>query len=167
VQASLTSDAARQVMSSKNLPEAPSMEFFERSMADVVTRLHSCGAAVALCSLPPMGEDLDADVNLRVSEANRTIRRVAEVAGAEYLPVHERLLALLESKTAAPGPGWTGSWWPGVRSLVEHFVFGRSYDDIARAQGWLLSPDGVHMNARGAATIADVIEEWLRQRTTS
>jgi acyl-CoA thioesterase I len=167
VQASLSARAARQVMKSKHMTELPSMEFFERCMEDIVTRLQESGASVGLCSLPPIGEDLEAVVNVRLCQANDALRRVSERTGAGYLAVHERLVALLETKAAGPGPAWTGSWWPGVRSLVAHFVLGRSYDDVAQGQGWLLSPDGVHMDSRGATTIADVIEGWLAQRTTS
>lgn len=167
VQATLSADAAAKVRRAKGLPEDPSLGFYARCMTDIVRRLRDQGCAVALCSLPPIGQDLLSPVNVRVAEANDVLAAVAAATEASYLGVHERLVDLLAAQGSTSGPGWTGSWLPGVRSLVEHFALGRSYDSIALAQGWLLSPDGVHMDSTGAGIIADVVEEWLvRQRTS-
>lgn len=166
VQATLTPNAAASVRRAKDLPEDPSLDFYGRCMSEIVRRLRDQGIRVALCSLPPIGQDLASLVNQRVSEANDVLMQVASASGATYLPVHERLVDLLAAQSATAGPAWTGSWLPGVRSLVEHFALGRSYDSIALAQGWLLSPDGVHMDSTGAAIIADVVEGWIvNQRT--
>jgi acyl-CoA thioesterase I len=134
---------------------------YAQSMTDIVTKLHAAGITVALCSLPPIGQDLSAQVNMDVRAANAKLREVATTTQATYLPVYERLSELLEAQGQTAGPAWTGSWAPGLLSLTEHFILHRSYDSISAARGWLLSPDGVHMNTTGASLIADVIEEWL------
>jgi lysophospholipase L1-like esterase len=161
VQATLSVDAMRETRESKGLPEDPSLGWFAACLDDIVERLHDAGAAVAICSLPPIGQDLDAPVNVVVREANAEIARVCGQRGATYLPVYENLTELLASQHATTGPAWTGSWLPGARSLIEHFVLRRSYDSIALAQGWVLSPDGVHMDSTGAAIIADTVSAWL------
>jgi lysophospholipase L1-like esterase len=161
VQATLTPDATRQTRESKQLPEDPSLGWYAACMTEIVTRLQAAGAEVALCSLPPIGQDLSAPVNVVVREANAAIQRVCDATGAAYIPVYERLTDLLATQGATTGPGWTGSWMPGVASLVQHFVLGRSYDAIALARGWVLSPDGVHMDSVGAGIIADTVGEWL------
>lgn len=161
VQATLTPDSTRKTRESKDLPEDPSLGWYATCMTEIVTRLQAAGTNVAICSLPPIGQDLDAPVNSGVREANAAIRTVCEATGAAYLPVYEHLTDLLQSQGATHGPAWTGSWGPGLASLVEHFVLGRSYDAIALARGWLLSPDGVHMDSTGAGIIADVIGAWL------
>jgi len=161
VQATLTADATRQTRESKHLPEDPSLDWYAACMTEIVTRLQAADVRVALCSLPPIGQDLAAPVNAAVRQANDALRGVCEATGATYLPVHEHLVDLLASQGATTGPAWTGSWAPGVASLVEHFVLGRSYDAIALARGWILSPDGVHMDSTGARVIADVVGDWL------
>jgi lysophospholipase L1-like esterase len=138
---------------------------YAQSMTDIVTKLQSAGIAVALCSLPPIGQDLSAQVNRDVRAANAVLREVAYATQATYLPVYERLSEFLDSQGKTDGPAWTGSWAPGLLSLTEHFILHRSYDSISAARGWLLSPDGVHMNTTGATLIADVIEEWLVSRS--
>ena len=168
VQATLSPEVMRQVRESKHLPEVPTIHFYADCLARVVARLRAAGVDVGLCSLPPIGQDLAAPVNQRVREANAAISRVCDASGATYLPDYERLTDLLLSQGATTGPAWTGSWLPGIRSLVEHFVLGRSYVDIALSAGWVFTPDGVHMDSTGARVIVDVVEGWLsRQSSTS
>ena len=161
VLATLTPEAMGRARSSKGLPQDPSLGWYVECLTQIVERLQRTGARVALCSLPPIGQDLRAPVNAAVREANVAIREVCDGTGASYLPVHENLVELLASQGATAGPAWTGSWAPGVRSLVEHFVLGRSYDAIALARGWVISPDGVHMDSTGATIIADTVSGWL------
>jgi lysophospholipase L1-like esterase len=149
------------------LPEDPSLGWYAACLDDIVDRLRKAGAAVALCSLPPIGQNLGAPVNALIREANAAIARVCDQRGATYLPVYEVLTELLASQGATEGPAWTGSWTPGLRSLVEHFVLRRDYDAIARDQGWLLSPDGVHMDSTGAGIIADVVAQWLERQPST
>ncbi len=167
VQATLSPDATRTTRESKHLPEDPSLAWYAACMTEIVTRLQRAGASVALCSLPPIGQDLSAPVNVVVREANAALQRVCDATGAAYLPVYEHLVDLLASQGATHGPAWTGSWAPGLASLVEHFVLGRSYDAIALARGWILSPDGVHMDSTGAGIIADVVADWLERQSST
>ena len=167
VQATLTADAMRETRESKHLPEDPSLGRYAACMTEIVTRLQGAGASVALCSLPPIGQDLAAPVNVVVREANAALQRVCDATGAAYLPVYEHLVDLLASQGATRGPAWTGSWAPGIASLVEHFVLGRSYDAIALARGWVLSPDGVHMDSTGAGIITDVVAAWLESQSST
>lgn len=167
VQATLTPQATREARKSKDLPEDPSLGWYAACMTEIIQRSQRAGAEVALCSLPPIGQDLGAPVNAVVREANALLQRVCLKTGATYLPVYEVLTELLVSQHATDGPPWTGAWSPGVRSLVEHFVLKRSYDAIALAQGWVLSPDGVHMDSTGAGLIAEVIADWLMDQSST
>ena len=167
VQATLTPDAMRSTRESKHLPEDPSLGWYAACLRDTVVRLQGAGVNVALCSLPPIGQDLDAPVNAVVREANNAIHDVCTETGAAYLPVYERLTDLLASQGATSGPAWTGSWAPGTASLVEHFALGRSYDAIALARGWVISPDGVHMDSTGASIIADLAADWLERQPST
>jgi lysophospholipase L1-like esterase len=167
VQASLTPDAMRSTRESKRLPEDPSLGWYTYCLREIVSRLQGAAASVALCSLPPIGQDLAAPVNVVVREANDAIHSVCIATGAAYLPVYERLTDLLASQRATSGPAWTGSWAPGATSLVEHFALGRSYDAIALARGWVISPDGVHMDTTGASMIAELATDWIERQSST
>lgn len=161
VQATLSRRAADAVRRRKRLPEAPSLAWYARCLGQIVDDLTSTGATVGLCSLPPLGQDLGDTSNIRVREFNAEIARVARERSAAYLPVSESMIEFLHARGADAGPAWTGSPWPGVRSLAGRFLLGRSYDEIAGRAGWLLSPDGVHLDTDGARIVADLAEAFL------
>lgn len=161
VEATLAPDGGVRVEKAKLLPRQPSLDFYGACLADLIERFSSAGAAVAVCSLPPLGQRLDDDANQRVAEANRVAATVCEARGATYLPVGEALRAAIERECVDDGPAFSGSWRPGVQSLVWHFVGGVGYDAIAERHGFLLSPDGVHPNTAGARIIADVVADWI------
>ncbi|MBN2098694.1 MAG: hypothetical protein JW753_03760, partial [Dehalococcoidia bacterium] len=48
---------------------------------------------------------------------------------------------------------------------LSHYVLRQSLDEISRRNGYLLLTDGMHMNSRGAAIIADQIEAYLRDNS--
>lgn len=161
VQATLTPENAEGTRRSKGLPQVPSAAWFGDCLREAVERLQDAGTHVAVCSLPPLGQDLDSPANDAVRDFNAVIRDVTEATGATYLPVHERMAAVIVQTGREQGPAYTGSWRPGLESLVEHFALGRSYDDIAQRAGFLLSPDGVHLDTAGARIVANLVSGFL------
>lgn len=161
IQATLAPDGGAAVRKSKKLPQNPSLDFYGECLTAIVDRLQAGGARVAVCSLPPLGQDLSDAPNERTREFNRVIAVVCESRGATYLPVNERLSQMLVDHAEADGPAFTGSWLPGMRSLVWHFVGGQSLDDISERNGFMLSPDGVHLNGVGARVVADLAAGFL------
>ncbi len=160
-QAGLSPQAAVAVQKSKRLTEKPTITTYESHLRSVVSRLRAAGTRVALCSLPPLGQDLGAPENGLLRTYNAVIAQVAVEQGAAYLPVYEYIAAILKEAHSADGPAFTGSWWPGVGSLVRHFVAGTSYDRISADNGLLLSPDFVHLNTRGAQVVAHLAADFL------
>lgn len=162
VQASLSDKDRAAARHSKGLPRDPSPEWFGECLGEIIDRLHGTGTHVAVCSLPPLGQDLDSPVNDAVREFNAVIRDVAPAHDATYLPVHEAMAGVIVGAGAEAGPAYTGSWRPGLESLVGHFALGRSYDDIAERAGFMLSPDGVHLDTAGARIVANLASGFLR-----
>jgi len=161
VQATLSGRAADAVRRSKHLPQAPSVDFYGECLTEIIDRLHADGVSVAVCSLPPVGQDLTDEVNTRTLEFNRVIEVICESRDATYLPVNERMSEILEAVGATHGPAFGGWGRPAIESFIWHFVLGRSFDDIAARHGMVLSPDGVHLNTEGADVVADLAGEFL------
>lgn len=161
VQATLTPEWREATRRSKGLPQEPSAEWFGQCLRQAVEQLREAGTHVAVCSLPPLGQDLASPANDAVRDFNAIIGQVAEDTGAVYLPVHERMAQVIVSSGREQGPAYTGSWRPGLESLVEHYMLGRSYDHIAQSAGFLLSPDGVHLDTAGARIVANLAGEFL------
>jgi lysophospholipase L1-like esterase len=162
VQATLSEENRDMTRRSKGLPQNPSPQWFGECLQAIVNRLHAAGTHVAVCSLPPLGQDLDSSANDAVREFNAVIREVVDATGATYLPVHERMAEVIVATGRETGPAYTGSWRPGLGSLLGHFTLGRSYDDIAQRAGFLLSPDGVHLDTAGARIVANLADGFLR-----
>lgn len=150
---------------SRRLPQAPTADWYRECMAELVRRLKAGGVGrIALCSLPPMGEDLASTTNVRVRAYNAIL---AEVAGQEqvaYLPVYEAQAEYLRRQRPAGGPPFDpgAALGAGLKLLFYHFLLGYSLDRISQRNGFLLTAEGQHMNGAGAALIADQIEPFLR-----
>ena len=164
VQATLSKRNLAATRRLKGLPRNPSPEWFGECLGTAINRLHGTGARVAVCSLPPLGQDLDSPANDAVRDFNAVIREVVDARDATYLPVHETMAGVIVATGRERGPAYTGSVRPGLQSLVGHFALGRSYDDIAHRRGLLLSPDGVHLDTAGARIVANLVSEFLMVR---
>lgn len=148
--------------------QPPSVEAFARDLQAIVSELvERTGARIGLCSIPPLGQDLDSPANASVRDINGAIRATALATGETYVPVYEQMVAYLESAGATDGPAFTGDWRVGARSLSQHFIVGRSYDAIAEREGLLLSPDYVHLNTAGASIVADASTDFLAGLVTT
>jgi lysophospholipase L1-like esterase len=137
------------------------VEEYRANLEAIVGRLREeTTARVALLSLPPLGEDLGADVNRRLRDYNDAIRETAAGAGADYVPVNEAFTERLRDDQAdrpAYDFGFTTAYLAGVR----HYLFGRSWDDVARAGGLELFVDHIHLSDQGGAIVTDLAARWL------
>jgi lysophospholipase L1-like esterase len=151
---------------SKHLPCAPSPEWFRENLRAIARLLKvETSATVALCSLPPIGEDpvsanpFQSELNRRIEEYSTTIRKVAREAEVGYLPVHEAMLAQIR---ASPGRAFTSfRFLPFYRDAFRVLVLRKSPDEIARMNGWRFHSDGVHLNSRGGMIVANLVQEFI------
>jgi lysophospholipase L1-like esterase len=150
----------------KHLPRDPSPEWFRQSIFAIVERFQQeTRASVALCSLPPIGEDLSAsapvqrDINRAVTDCNAIIAAVARERTVGYLPLNEAIAADLAT---LPGKAFTSfALLPFYRDAFRVRVLGRSTDDIAAANGWRLHSDGIHLNRRAGLIVAEIAQEFV------
>lgn len=146
----------------KELPEAPSSELFGTYLERIVTELKKHASAdVALCSLPPLGQDLESKANELIREFNEVIVSVSGATGATYLPVYERFSAMLVDRGVAASHPYSGNWRTAVRSITAHYLVGTGFDQIAKKNGLELSPDTVHFNTEAAEIVAELIEGFV------
>src|SRR5581483_6843002 len=108
---------------------------------------------VALCSLPMLGEDLDAPMNRRIVVYNTAIREIAAEEQVAYLPVYESLTRTL---AAAPGRRRAFTMDAGMMlvAVLRRYLLGQSFDDVAAANGFHLLADAVHLNERAGELVA-------------
>jgi lysophospholipase L1-like esterase len=144
-------------------PRSPSTRSYYENMLQIVKMLKKkTSAKIALVSIPPLGEDLTSLPNQRIREYNELLKKIAAETQASYLPVFEEQEEYLTSNQQAAGRPFKGGIMPSIELLVRHFIFRQSFDVISRKNGYLLLTDGIHMNSRGAAFIADAVESFIR-----
>lgn len=139
----------------------PDVDQYRRNLTEIVRRLKTeIPARIALLSLPPMSEDLTHEANRRADFYSNIIQEIATAEGVAYLPLRERMkaeLAVAPPRQSARFEETTQTIF--VATLLRH-VFGWSYDRIAARYRHHLLSDNLHLNSRGAALVAKLIEEF-------
>lgn len=146
----------------KRLPHPPTQVWFAACLEAIVDRLQrETDAAIALLSLPALGQVVDARPMRTAAEYSATIAEVARAKGVSYLPLHEAQVAALRSNEVAQVPYRELTAAGYVGTLLRRRL-GTSLDTIARRRQLELTTDHIHQNSRGAVLIAEQIDTWLR-----
>jgi len=147
----------------RRVPQTPSAEWYRDNMLQVVRLLkEKTPARIALASIPILGEDLTSLPNERVRAYNALLKEITVQEQVAYLPVHEHQAEYLRAVQQTPGRPYQAGVMLSIKLLVRHFLLRQSFGHISRKNGFLLVTDGIHMNRRGAAIIADEVESFLR-----
>lgn len=150
----------------KRLPHAPSAAWFRENLAAIARRLrHSGRATVALCSLPPIGEDprsaepFQHELNRRSDQLNAMIKDIAQEEGVGYIALNEAMSAAL---AAAPCRALTGfRFLPLYRDAFRTLALRKTPDQVATLNGWSFHSDGIHLNSRGGVILADLVQAFI------
>ena len=137
------------------------LDQYRDNLGAIVDRVKSrTTARIALMSLPPLGEDPDADLNQKLTAYNTVIKETATHAQVDYLPVHEQLTDLLRQRGGDPAP-YDFSFLLAFGAATQHYLLGQSWDEVAHNGGRELHVDHIHLNDRGGAIITELAAQWL------
>ncbi len=124
-----------------------------RNVVDSV-RAHS-GARVVLCTPVAHGESRRARSWRLLGAYVAAVRRVGAERGCPIVDLHAAALRTLAEGAARRRRRILPAWWRAWRARHADI------EQQARARGYLLTYDGIHLTGRGAALVADVLHEWL------
>jgi hypothetical protein len=100
VLALVSTKARRFFRLSKRLPRDPSPEWFRENLQAILSRAKvETSAAIALCSLPPIGGDpmstnpFQSELNRHIEEFSAVIRGIAQDEGTDYIALYEAMSA--------------------------------------------------------------------------
>ena len=166
VLALVSSKARRFFRISKHLPTEPSSEWFRESLQAIARRLKGeTAATIALCSLPPIGEDPSSanpfqnELNQRIAEHTAIVRQVAQQERTGYIAIHEAMVAQI---LASPGRALTSfQFLPFYRDAFRVLALHKTPDEVGQLNGWRFHADGVHLNSRGGMIAANLIQEFI------
>lgn len=158
----LSAENARNLITRNGLPYPPSAHHFRDHLESIMTRLWATtDARIGLMSPPLLGQKLDSPATLAGQQFAEIVEETARVHGARYLPVFERQVEYLRGADAVPVllPSGLAERYS---SVLQHYLAGRSFDQIGARRGLVLTADHVHQNTRGATMIADLVEQFVR-----
>jgi lysophospholipase L1-like esterase len=122
-------------------------------VADLRARTH---ARIALCTPPPQGVEPRSPRWWLMARYTETIRRIAVEMDCDLIDLHARWS---EVARGLPHRTLRQRW----RALLGALRGDGDADieTLARERGYILTFDGVHFSARGAALAAKVMRDWL------
>jgi lysophospholipase L1-like esterase len=145
-----------------HLPREPDKEWFIENLQKILFELQQkTNAKIALCSLPPLGEDTTHDAFYQIIDYSKTIKVIAENMEVNYIPVNERLVEYLELNPSNPK-------YPTEHKLfgiaaVKQYILGMSLDKMSRKYGFSLLVDHLHLNTIGAKMVAELIIGFIKE----
>jgi len=155
----------------KRLPHNPSAAWFRENLGAIARGLKDSGrATVALCSLPPMGEDPDSaepfqrELNRRSGQLNAMIKDIAQEESVGYIGLNEAMSAQL---SGSPHRALTGfRFLPFYRDAFRTLALRKTPDQVASLNGWCFHSDGIHLNRRGGLILADLVQAFIDEAAT-
>lgn len=145
------------------IPRDPDEQWFEENLRRICDILkEKTSAKIALLSIPPIGEELES-IPVKTTERYATIiRNVAKEKGAEYLPLHEKLVSCIRQANTNPKVHFKdGDQRAMYIAIAKCFLLGKSFEKIARENGFAALTDLLHLDERGAKAVQELIEEFL------
>jgi len=146
---------------SNRLPRTPDLRWSMEQLTLLLSELRGRCARVAVCTIPPLGEDPGTPVRELVATFNQHIQSSAQAAGIPVLDLHGALTALSPARGQAYDGSMATTVWAIGRAMAAHVLLGRSWDTVAEASGWAVTVDGIHLSDRGGAILRERAERWL------
>lgn len=144
-------------------PQVPTPQFYHEMLVLIVRRLKAeTTARIALCSIPPIGEDSGHYAWIRTEEYAAIVKKTAFDEAVDYLPLRERMCAYLADAEPKKAIAFENFRKAGIGAVWDHKVMGMDWDEISARNGFHLLVDGLHLNSHGAGMIASLVERFIR-----
>jgi acyl-CoA thioesterase-1 len=146
------------------LPEVPTFDKYKEYLTKIIDRL-SISSKVAICTLPPIGENKESKVNQHVNQFNDFIKIVAKQKNINLLQVSDSLWSDIDSRTYPCKSDFNPKSIPLLRrifgGIFHHYLFKKPWNDIAKAKGQWILFDQIHLNERGAYIVFNLVKNFI------
>ena len=146
------------------LPEVPTFDKYKEYLPKIIERL-SVSPKVAICTLPPIGENKESKVNQHVNQFNDFIKIVAKEKNINLLQVSDSLWSDIDSRTYPSEIDYNPKSIPLLRrifgGIFHHYLFKKSWNDIAESKGQWILFDQIHLNERGANIVFNLVKSFI------
>ena len=146
------------------LPEVPTLEKYKEHLNELIEKI-GIQSKIAICTLPPIGENENSEVNKHVSLFNNYIKLIANQKNLSLLPVSDALWSDIQSRTYPLKLEYNPKARLIMRRILggifHHYLFKKSWNDISRAKGQWILFDQIHLNERGAEIVYKLAKDFI------
>ena len=147
-----------------NLPEIPTFEKYKDHLLELIDKFSKV-SKIALCTIPPVGENRESPINKHVRQFNEFIKFTAEQKNIDLLQVSDYLWSDISSRTYPFKQDYNPKGIPIMRrifgGIFHHYIFKKSWNDIAKAKGQWILFDQIHLNERGANIVFNTVKNFI------
>jgi len=162
--ASFNKDSGNRYKRINKLPEVPTFTSYQKLLPELIDSLSDV-SKIALCTIPPIGENKDSEINNHVNKFNEFIELIAKNKNIKLLPVSKLLWGDLSIRTYPFKSDYDPNPNPIIRriygGLVHHYIFKKSWDDVAKSKGQWLLFDQIHLGERGAKIVFNIAKKYI------
>ena len=164
VMASFNKKSGERYRRKNNLLEVPTFESYQKLLPKLIDSL-SATSKIAICTLPPIGENKDSIVNNHVNKFNKFIELTAKNKNITLLPVSKLLREDLSIRTYPSRSDYDPSALPIIRRIyggtAQHYIFNKSWDEVAKSKGQWILFDQIHLGERGAKIVFNIVKKYI------
>jgi len=162
--ASFDKDSGKRYKRNNKLPEIPTFKSYQKLLPELIDSFSDL-SKIALCTIPPVGENKDSAINNHVKKYNKFIELTAKNKNITLLPVSKLLWDDLSIRTYPFKSDYDPNPNPIIRriygGLVHHYIFKKSWDDVANSRGQWLLFDQIHLGERGAKIVFNIAKKYI------
>ncbi|MDC1386415.1 SGNH/GDSL hydrolase family protein [Candidatus Thioglobus sp.] len=149
---------------SNKLPEIPTFENYQKLLPKLLDNLNGA-SKIALCTLPPIGENKDSAINEHVRKFNDFIELTAKNKNINLIPVSNLLWDEVSKRTYPVKSDYDPNPLPIIRTInggmMHHYIFKISWDEIAKSKGQWLLFDQIHLGERAAKILFNATKKYI------
>ncbi|MDA8855232.1 SGNH/GDSL hydrolase family protein [Candidatus Pseudothioglobus singularis] len=147
------------------LPEVPTLKKYKEHLNELIEKI-GIQSKIAICTLPPIGENVNSEVNKHVNLFNDYIKIIANKKNLSLLPVSDALWSEINSRTYPIMLDFNSKAIPLMMKRIlggifHHYLFKKSWNDISRAKGQWILFDQIHLNERGAEIVYKLAKDFI------
>jgi len=162
--ASFNKKSGKRYKLKNKLPETPTFESYQKLLPKLLDKLHGT-SKIAICTLPPIGEHKDSAINEHIKKFNDFIELTANNKNITLIPVSNLLWDDLSKRTYRVKSDYDPNSLPIIRriygGMIHHYIFKKSWDEIAKSKGQWLLFDQIHLGERAAKILFNAIKKYI------
>jgi lysophospholipase L1-like esterase len=166
VNATMSAKSRKRYLESGKISESDdlSLTSFTKNLTEIVVRLkNESNAKIALISLPPIGEDLNHEVNIKADEYSKSIETIAVAQHISLIDLRKPLKQYIVDHQHVKPPSYESYYSIMIKGVVLRYFLGFSYDKLSQMNQMLLSHDLLHQNSISGNIIAKEVEKWIQK----